>query len=262
MKRYELVDDESGKYMVEEPQGEYVRYDDIKHLLSARSETGLKPEPGHCLLQVPQQTTEKPSPCAMAGYCIKAEGEPFDMMAELKKALAAREPSAPSAVAQTETPRTLALNIRCGQDGLSWDQSGPKFHALCEQLERELADAKDDCLRLHKDKMDLLDEKLARSSASLPEDDMAVILGKAIAEAAQRAGIYNGEGALDGPTLLLLLNDMAEVLEDRKRLTRELDVAMHGEEGAAKQASLCDLIPLARKLRERASLQSAIERKT
>lgn len=33
------------------------------------------------------------------------------------------------------------------------------------------------------------------------------------------------------------------------RLTRELDVAMHGEENAAKQASLCDLIALARPLR-------------
>jgi len=40
-----------------------------------------------------------------------------------------------------------------------------------------------------------------------------------------------------------------EVLADKRRLTRELDVAMHGEEGAAKQANLCDLIEPARKLR-------------
>ncbi len=33
-----------------------------------------------------------------------------------------------------------------------------------------------------------------------------------------------------------------EVLADTRRLTREIDVAMFGEEGAAKQASLCDVL--------------------
>lgn len=45
--------------------------------------------------------------------------------------------------------------------------------------------------------------------------------------------------------------DYEEVLEDKRRIARELDVAMHGEEGAAKQASLCDLIGPAKALRER-----------
>jgi hypothetical protein len=40
-----------------------------------------------------------------------------------------------------------------------------------------------------------------------------------------------------------------EVHEDHLRLVRVLDVALHGEEGAAKQASLCDLVEPARKLR-------------
>ena len=40
-----------------------------------------------------------------------------------------------------------------------------------------------------------------------------------------------------------------EAAADVRRLTRELDVAMHGEVGAAKQASLCDLIPAAQALR-------------
>lgn len=31
--------------------------------------TSMRPVDGHCLLQVPQQTPEQPSPCAMAGYC-------------------------------------------------------------------------------------------------------------------------------------------------------------------------------------------------
>jgi hypothetical protein len=54
-------------------------------------------------------------------------------------------------------------------------------------------------------------------------------------------------------------DELKEVLDDKRRLTRELDVAMHGEEGAAKQASLCDLIRPAGRLR--ADLASAIAAK-
>ena len=43
--------------------------------------------------------------------------------------------------------------------------------------------------------------------------------------------------------------DYEEVLADKRRLTRELDIAMHGEDGAAQQASLCDLIEPANRLR-------------
>lgn len=32
------------------------------------------------------------------------------------------------------------------------------------------------------------------------------------------------------------------VIADHKRLVRELDVALNGEAGAAKQASLCDIV--------------------
>ncbi|MBG7009594.1 hypothetical protein I5G20_30120, partial [Pseudomonas aeruginosa] len=35
-------------------------------------------------------------------------------------------------------------------------------------------------------------------------------------------------------------DDYEEVLADHRRLVRELDVLLNGEEGAAKQASLCD----------------------
>ncbi len=37
-------------------------------------------------------------------------------------------------------------------------------------------------------------------------------------------------------------DDYEEVLADHRRLVRELDVLLNGEEGAAKQASLCDLV--------------------
>ena len=46
-----------------------------------------------------------------------------------------------------------------------------------------------------------------------------------------------------------LIADYEEVLADKRRLTRELDVAMHGEAEAAEQASLCDLIEPAKRLR-------------
>ena len=55
----------------------------------------------------------------------------------------------------------------------------------------------------------------------------------------------------------LTIADYEEVLADKRRLVRELDVAMHGEDGAAKQASLCDLIEPARELRERADKATA-----
>lgn len=43
-------------------------------------------------------------------------------------------------------------------------------------------------------------------------------------------------------------DDYKDAYEDTKRLAREIDVAMHGD-AAAQQASLCDLIPLARQLK-------------
>lgn len=49
--------------------------------------------------------------------------------------------------------------------------------------------------------------------------------------------------------MTLTIEDYEQVLADQRRLTRELDVAMHGEEDAAPQASLCDLISLAADMR-------------
>lgn len=65
---------------------------------------------------------------------------------------------------------------------------------------------------------------------------------------------------IDLRRLLALVTEQAEeikalneVLDDKRRLTRELDVAMNGEEDAAKQASLIDLIAQAKSLRSEAS---------
>ena len=50
--------------------------------------------------------------------------------------------------------------------------------------------------------------------------------------------------------MTLKAKDYEEVLKDHRRLVRELDEALSGPGRAAKQASLCDLIPHARRLRE------------
>ena len=55
--------------------------------------------------------------------------------------------------------------------------------------------------------------------------------------------------------------DYEEAAADKRRNTRLLDVAMSGEDGAAKQASLCDLIPQAQSMRARiAELEVQISR--
>jgi hypothetical protein len=42
--------------------------------------------------------------------------------------------------------------------------------------------------------------------------------------------------------LIQYVRDLEEVIEDKHRLTRELDVLLNGEENAAEQASLCDIV--------------------
>jgi len=46
------------------------------------------------------------------------------------------------------------------------------------------------------------------------------------------------------------VRDYKEVLEDKRRLVRELDVVLNGEAGAAKQASLCDLVAQVKKVKK------------
>lgn len=54
--------------------------------------------------------------------------------------------------------------------------------------------------------------------------------------------------------------DYEEVLADKRRLTRELDVIMNGEDGAAKQASLCDIVAqLPRLMDELRALRLAVK---
>lgn len=48
--------------------------------------------------------------------------------------------------------------------------------------------------------------------------------------------------ALEIIALRQLVSDHEDVHKDHKRLVRELDVLLNGEDGAAKQASLCDIV--------------------
>lgn len=47
----------------------------------------------------------------------------------------------------------------------------------------------------------------------------------------------------------IVIQDYEEVLKDKHRLVREIDVILNGEEGAARQASLCDLVSQIRDLK-------------
>src|SRR5687768_16174004 len=56
------------------------------------------------------------------------------------------------------------------------------------------------------------------------------------------------------------VTDLEEVLADKRRLAREINIALHGEDGAAKQASLVDLVHPARQLRrERDEAREALK---
>jgi hypothetical protein len=55
-------------------------------------------------------------------------------------------------------------------------------------------------------------------------------------------------------------DDYRQAYESVRENVRKIDVAMHGEDGAAQQASACDLIAPAKALRQRAErLQGALE---
>ena len=44
-----------------------------------------------------------------------------------------------------------------------------------------------------------------------------------------------------GKEMLQYILDLEDVIEDKRRLTKEIDIALNGD-GAAEQASLCDIL--------------------
>lgn len=77
---------------------------------------------------------------------------------------------------------------------------------------------------------------------SSAESLLALIKDQAPTQAAQ--GLAGAALAQPSPAQAeqATADDYEEVLADHRRLVRELDVLLNGEEGAAKQASLCDLV--------------------
>ena len=108
----------------------------------------------------------------------------------------------------------------------------------------------------HKELIERLRSKgqWVRSPVGLPAPEpMEKFVPDEDCQAAAKALAELDKGALS-------IANYEEVLKDTRRLTRELDVAMHGEDGAAQQASLCDLIEPAKRLREsKAELVEALE---
>ncbi len=51
----------------------------------------------------------------------------------------------------------------------------------------------------------------------------------------------------------LTISDYQEFVKDQKRLVRELDVLLNGEEGAAEQASLCDIVSQVQDMKEQSA---------
>lgn len=84
-------------------------------------------------------------------------------------------------------------------------------------------------------------DMIVKNRGSLPRDCFESFLDGIDEERA--------EAATQLDALSARVKDCEEVLADKRRLAREIDIALHGEEGASKQASLCDLVEPAIRLR-------------
>lgn len=71
----------------------------------------------------------------------------------------------------------------------------------------------------------------------IPNDEMVTVYYPALISAIEYAQFTSKP--VDGE---LTIDDYKEVIEDHKRLCRELDEIINGKDGMAKQASLCDLV--------------------
>ena len=128
--------------------------------------------------------------------------------------------------------------------------------ASLEAKDEELAALREDCIEFRRvalDRLDKLnkaearaeakDKELAAKARMIEDLNNMVLRYLARAETAERR-----------------VAELEEVLADKRRLAREIDIALHGEEGTAKQASLCDLVHPARQLRlERDQAKTALK---
>lgn len=79
-------------------------------------------------------------------------------------------------------------------------------------------------------------EKLEREVQALTD------LYKTASEEQDRLLLIEKQLEQDKAKLMELIKDYALISIDNKRLVREIDVLLNGDDGAAKQASLCDIV--------------------
>jgi hypothetical protein len=87
---------------------------------------------------------------------------------------------------------------------------------------------------------------------SMSEDHIRELQGE-VSDWKETASLINREGSLVQAKLSAAIEEIQgykEMHEDHKRLVWEIDVIINGEAGAAKQASLCDLVGQIQKLAE------------
>ena len=106
--------------------------------------------------------------------------------------------------------------------------------------------------------VDVVSQQLAHARTALQSARRTISVGHPVADeceaALQRIDDLEALKAGAAKEIAQLRADLQAYIDyaaDKRRLTRELDVAMHGVEGAAQQASLCDLVGPARDLRTR-----------
>jgi len=127
---------------------------------------------------------------------------------------------------------------------VAWSQDGEKVTKKCPQVYELEA------------KVEQLQAKLAGYERRILEQAGEVgwlkgeneQLKEMLAEAKADAKLWKlrtteaANAVADYEELQAELADYKEVNEDKKRLAREIDIIISGESGAAKQASLCDLV--------------------
>jgi len=201
--------------------------------------------PRHLLHSKQAYRWDKPQTICFAADVEKLERENTGLTTELRKARDAAQ-EAEAARCYDAIRKQLFLILEPFEE--AWDQidgAGADSGDLLDATLAEVSQAGS-----------FLSEEI--SSLELERDQAQQDLSAATAEVAQmRETIDRLTGALKSVENGLTIADYEEVLQSHRKNVRALDVAMHGEEGAAKQASLCDLIGPARDIRAQAAKDAA-----
>lgn len=84
----------------------------------------VTPTPGYCLLNVPRDSDEKPSPCAMAGFCLQAHGNDRRKGVASKSLWDRVERRKGASSADLKTLERWEINTDYGNCGIARDPQG------------------------------------------------------------------------------------------------------------------------------------------